>query len=550
MLHYVLTVMQEPDRARACGSGPKSSADRRPIDPPPIVKLNIYEGENIETAKDITFDYAAEFFVFVSLENARPIAHGRVQTPAATSPPVLTGLPVSACCYLDRPEPAGYFLFPDLSVRHEGFYKLIFRLYEKNKEAQDLSPESHRDITAPGAPEEADEFVTHTMEIRSQTFQVFSAKKFPGLCTSTQLSRAVAEQGCRVRIRRDVRMRKRPGKDGKGDHGDDEGRRSPSPSTNYRTRAPSHVSVEPNSYSRRASQLEHAAPPPIAAAAPQPQQSVLRFGPRNSYPAPQGPCSEPNTPARPYHHQGSFHAYPPLVGGPQSPYPPHQEERKPSLPMFPPRDERKPSLASFAPPREERMLPQSSFPTPRDERMLTQPSFHGRDERISLLPSIPSGRCEETPSLPPVSVNGYTSYKYSLPPMIQARGSIGSDTRTESSPTFSPHGSLSPRSSKNLYPTQSNLSAKRSYEEEPSAETGYHPQILDYYRAAGRSASKYSLGTDAAPGSVGQYRVGYSVPMPIDPLLKSPTSACEEIKYAETREPENYARKRHHGAYD
>ena len=211
----------------------------------------------------------------MSLENARPIAHGRVQTPAATSPPVLTGLPVSACFYLDRPEPAGYFLFPDLSVRHEGFYKLIFRLYEKNKEAQDLSPESHRDITANGGSEEAaDEFVTHTMEIRSQTFQVFSAKKFPGLCTSTQLSRAVAEQGCRVRIRRDVRMRKRPGKDGKGDHGDDDGRRSPSPSANYRARAPSHVSVEPNPYSRRASQFEHAAPPPIAAA------SVLSYAPR------------------------------------------------------------------------------------------------------------------------------------------------------------------------------------------------------------------------------------------------------------------------------
>ena len=490
----------------------------------------------------------------MSLENARPIAHGRVQTPAATSPPVLTGLPVSACCYLDRPEPAGYFLFPDLSVRHEGFYKLIFRLYEKNKEAQDLSPESHRDITAQGGSEEAaDEFVTHTMEIRSQTFQVFSAKKFPGLCTSTQLSRAVAEQGCRVRIRRDVRMRKRPGKDGKGDHGDDDGRRSPSPSANYRTRAPSHASVEPSSYSRRASQFEHVAPPPIAAAAPQPQQSVLRFGARNSYQAPAGPSSEPNTPARPYHPQASFHAYPPLAAGPQSTYSPYHEERKPSLPMNATRDERKPSLPPFIPAREDRMLPQS-FPPLRDERMPTQPLFPGREERIQSLPSFPPPPREDPmPSLPPVSINGHVSQKYSLPP-IQARGSIGSvETRADSSPAFSPHGSLSlsPRSGKNLYSTQTTLSAKRCYVEEEGPETGYLAQILDYARAAGARASKYSLGNEAQPGESGQYKVDLGVPVgPIDPMLNSPASGCEEIKYAEARANENYARKRHHGAYN
>ena len=33
--------------------------------------------------------------------------------------------------------------------------------------------------------------------------------KFPGLTTSTNLSRVIAEPRCRVRIRRDVRMRRR-----------------------------------------------------------------------------------------------------------------------------------------------------------------------------------------------------------------------------------------------------------------------------------------------------------------------------------------------------
>ena len=52
------------------------------------------------------------------------------------------------------------------------------------------------------------------MEVKSQDFVVYSAKKFPGLTESTALSRTVAEQGCRVRIRRDVRMRRRDGKGG------------------------------------------------------------------------------------------------------------------------------------------------------------------------------------------------------------------------------------------------------------------------------------------------------------------------------------------------
>ena len=42
------------------------------------------------------------------------------------------------------------------------------------------------------------------MEVKSDLFTVYSAKKFPGLAESTNLSRTVAEQGCRVRIRRDV----------------------------------------------------------------------------------------------------------------------------------------------------------------------------------------------------------------------------------------------------------------------------------------------------------------------------------------------------------
>ncbi|RFU26121.1 hypothetical protein B7463_g10206, partial [Scytalidium lignicola] len=210
-LTYCLSVIQQPERARACGSGAKSSADRRPVDPPPVVELRIFEGEDAKT--DVTFSYNANFFLFATLEVCRPIAHGRVQ-PATPQIPVLTGMPVSGMAYLDRPTEAGYFIFPDLSVRHEGIYRLSFNLYEETKEAKDMDAEPVNDpskpkVTGPGGPDSSFDW---RLEVKSVPFNVFSAKKFPGLAESTILSRTVAEQGCRVRIRRDVRMRRRDGK--------------------------------------------------------------------------------------------------------------------------------------------------------------------------------------------------------------------------------------------------------------------------------------------------------------------------------------------------
>jgi len=232
---YRMRVIQQPERARACGSGAKckhsslcvlrrstnhwttASADRRPVDPPPIVELRIFEGPSAET--DITFSYNANFFLFATLENARHLAQGRVPPPSQPAFPVLTGTPVAGMAYLDRPAPAGYFIFPDLSVRHEGKYRLSFSLYEELKEQKDMDSETpqHAEI-------QKSAHVSHRLEVKSIPFTVFSAKKFPGLTESTALSRMVAEQGCRVRIRRDVRMRRRENKSSRDfdDFDDDE----------------------------------------------------------------------------------------------------------------------------------------------------------------------------------------------------------------------------------------------------------------------------------------------------------------------------------------
>lgn len=191
-----------------------ASADRRPVDPPPVVELRIFESNPANDAQktDITFAYNANFFLYATLENARTLAHGRVAGPPSC--PVLTGVPVAGVAYLDRPSQAGYFIFPDLSVRHEGRYRLNFHLYEEIKDAKDADKDSTLPLpnqvnsanATPGAPQA---YLHFRLEVKSVPFTVYSAKKFPGLATSTSLSRIIAEQGCRVRIRRDVRMRRR-----------------------------------------------------------------------------------------------------------------------------------------------------------------------------------------------------------------------------------------------------------------------------------------------------------------------------------------------------
>jgi Velvet factor len=197
-----------PDVILAC-------ADRRPVDPPPVVELRVFEGETTKT--DITLSYNANFFLFATLEVARPIANGRMHPSPAI--PVLTGCPVAGANYLDRPSPAAYFLFPDLSVRHEGWYRLSFNLYEATKDAEDFDvdrPAQNADleVVTPNPAPKAQDSMAWRLEVKSTPFQVYSAKKFPGLSESTEMSRIVADQGCRVRIRRDIRMRKRnTGKD-------------------------------------------------------------------------------------------------------------------------------------------------------------------------------------------------------------------------------------------------------------------------------------------------------------------------------------------------
>ncbi|KIV86073.1 hypothetical protein PV11_01710 [Exophiala sideris] len=211
-LTYVLNVAQQPEKARACGAGAKSSTDRRPVDPPPVVRLQVWNGNT-----DITMLYDSTFMLYASLEVARPIAAGKMHTPSSI--PVLSGVAVASAAYLERPEPAAYFIFPDLSVRHEGWYRLRFSLFEGVKHECDADRDNPLPRQVPTltpsdqlAGPVRSESMANRLEVQSEPFQVYSAKKFPGLNSSTDLSKHMSDQGCRVRIRRDIRQRKRPQK--------------------------------------------------------------------------------------------------------------------------------------------------------------------------------------------------------------------------------------------------------------------------------------------------------------------------------------------------
>jgi hypothetical protein len=283
------------------------------------------------------------------------MAHGRVPQPTPPQIPVLTGMPVSGMAYLDRPSEAGYFIFPDLSVRHEGKYRLSFNLYEETKEAKDGDAETSKDQKpkVPSGPASPDSSFDWRLEVKSNVFTVFSAKKFPGLAESTVLSRTVAEQGCRVRIRRDVRMRRRDGKNG-NDYDDAEqdeyarGRPPVASDDSYRHRS---LTVSPDGRPpypeerRMSTDYQQYTPSPVTPHASGPQ-SYLSFG-GSQYQASQPHFAQPQPPAppqyqsgpSPYHHPGPQYRQ-------QAPPPPHNnygyDRQFPhsAHPSYPPREQR------------------------------------------------------------------------------------------------------------------------------------------------------------------------------------------------------------------
>ncbi|KAG2200187.1 hypothetical protein INT47_009825 [Mucor saturninus] len=186
---YELMVCQQPLHARMCGFGEK---DRRPIDPPPIVQL-IVRNEGQETWVDLQSLQTPFFVLHVTLWSA----DGTEERNIISNPPkctrVLMGSLVSSPSLLKNPEgdQGLYFAFPDLSIRTEGQYTLRFSLIKL--------------ISSDFQPNAVSRVIT---QVYSDPFTVYSAKKFPGMTESTELSKVFAKQGLKIPIRNDVRAKK------------------------------------------------------------------------------------------------------------------------------------------------------------------------------------------------------------------------------------------------------------------------------------------------------------------------------------------------------
>ncbi|GKZ26307.1 velvet protein [Aspergillus brasiliensis] len=443
---YKLNVMQQPERARACGAGAKSSADRRPVDPPPVVELRIFESDpNDDVHKtDITFAYNANFFLFATLETARPMAQGRL-APTPTFP-VLTGVPVAGVAYLDRPSQAGYFIFPDLSVRHEGIYRLSFHLYEETKDSKDAdesAPMRSPMMKGNAKPSIPKSFLNFRLEVVSVPFTVFSAKKFPGLTTSTSLSRIIAEQGCRVRIRRDVRMRRRGDK--RSDDYDFDEERS------HRGRLPDRYST-PDTYANPVERPR--------------STSIGSVDPAFSY--------GPEAPRRPSATEYGFpnpQTYPRPMPPAPAPAPPSSSTPTPVAPIAPSsRSSSYTSHLSFGATRTQYPAPQLPG-TPQSATTPTQvysphPTYaHARNPSTSTeyepMPSgypssrLPAERSTYSKPLPPIRVlhpSDPTAYRAMANPVAPR-----SQTPSNAAPSLPPIASISAEYSNNLPQPPSNL---------------------------------------------------------------------------------------------
>ncbi|KAI8969090.1 velvet factor-domain-containing protein [Mycotypha africana] len=182
-IEYQLTLRQQPKQSRMCGVGEK--ADRRPIDPPPIVQLKVIDNK-LPPSERNTYLQNPYYFMYASLmaadldEELHLLKDGKTRS--------TTGSVVSSLYHLkdiDNTD-AGFFVFPDLSVRMEGSYRLKLSLFEI-----------------------IGKDVFHCRSIISNKFFVYSAKKFPGMEESTFLSRSFADQGLKIRIRKELRQRRK-----------------------------------------------------------------------------------------------------------------------------------------------------------------------------------------------------------------------------------------------------------------------------------------------------------------------------------------------------
>jgi hypothetical protein len=180
-----LVVRQQPVEALVAN---KEKA-RKPIDPPPFVQLKVAH------AFDPQQQWQQNPYLFMRVSLIQEDRNHLVDGPGEQS---LTGTYVSSLFRLKDGEnhEGGFFIFGDLSVKVQGTFRLRFSLHEM-------------------LPEQA--HISMLCTTTSDPFQVSLAKDFRGMKESTYLSTLFADQGVRLRLRKETRALA-GGKRGRSEH--------------------------------------------------------------------------------------------------------------------------------------------------------------------------------------------------------------------------------------------------------------------------------------------------------------------------------------------
>ena len=222
---YKIEIVQQPSRARMCGFGDK---DRRPISPPPILKLTILskngqiinpetfdisflvsmcdacqQSQSVESNKNnssssittenttIVSKTLEKFSTqIVSFPNNFTDEPGKDQYTAIKMRNLVGASVASATKLYDLDGNLGiFFVFQDISLRMEGVFRLQFSLIDIG------SPLSHNVNTTT---------VSQVLSVvETDPFVVYTAKKYPGVVHSTPLSKCFARQGIKIPIRKE-----------------------------------------------------------------------------------------------------------------------------------------------------------------------------------------------------------------------------------------------------------------------------------------------------------------------------------------------------------
>ena len=198
---YQLCVIQQPVAARACGFGER---DRRVVDPPPVVQM-VLQGYNPQLPSDVAELGNTMLVVSTALldaENGADVTKTYLPNHPGKESRQLTGSLVASPVVapdLNLPAPTvkngnlkSHFIFPDLSCRSTGKYRLQFTLTK-------VSPTLLQAGGVQGS----------LAQVQSGVFEVFSAKDFPGMSRSTHLTTHLKSHGAHVSVKKGNENRSR-----------------------------------------------------------------------------------------------------------------------------------------------------------------------------------------------------------------------------------------------------------------------------------------------------------------------------------------------------